>query len=469
MRKSRFILSSTLFVTVIAAITPPGKVVRATDPQNEDAATNYQEGLALVAAEKFEEAIKAFNRAVKLNPDYAKAYRQLGEAYREIGDAKKEVEAYKQVIKYQPNSARAYEDLGGAYPYGEYKKAIEAYDEASRLDPKAVGVHFKLGTLHVNHGKLPLAVAEYKILQTLDAGLAQDLYNLIYKPTVSVVADGVVRLRVIAMDSHGVPIKGLTKSDFAVAEDDAPQTISVTTDEEPSKFYGLAIDTSGSVRPTFNSVVAASKQIIEKLRTDDQALVVRFISSDKIETVQEFTSNKRLLNNGLDTLYIEGGQSAVLDAVYLTAERLAGYKFPTRGIHRVLLLLSDGDDRASYYTIEKVVGLLRSIDVQIFAISLSSDEEGKLNRNPPQKSVALLRTLTSETGGLTFFPKSSAELAATVNAIFDLTRGEYTIEYKPSTPPEPNKYHRVSVSIGPAPSAQNSMVMVRSGYSVPAK
>jgi Ca-activated chloride channel family protein len=466
-----FLIRITFLLALLTMVLPSGSAPGRSGilAQAQDATTYYQQGVALLAEEKFDEAIKALTSAVKLKPDYADAYSRLGEAYSQIAEFKKALEAYKQLVRYQPNSASAYSSLGAAFSaVADYKKAIEAYDESIRLDPKAADVHYKVGVIHAQRGKEQSAVAEYKTLQGLDASLAQDLYNLIYKPTVPVVADGVVRLRVIAIDSHGTPITGLTSEDFKVLEEGEPQTISVVSKAD-STFYGLAVDTSGSVRPIFNLVVATSKQLIERLRPENQTLVIRFISSDKIETVQEFTSNKRLLNGGIDTLYIEGGQSAVLDAVYLAAQRMGGYKFPNRNVRRVVVLLTDGDDRASYYTLSQVTAFLRSIDVQIFAISFGTDNNGNLNRNPPARSTALLQTLTLETGGATFFPKSPAELTASVNAIFDFVGGAYTIEYKPTKLLAANLYRPVSVTIVPKPERANSTVLVRTGYTVPAK
>ncbi len=470
MRLSRIIFLIALLTIVLTPLSVALKTSIAKTPQNQDALTYYQQGLALLAAEKFEEAVKAFNLAIKLKPDYADAYYRLGEAYSQIDEFKKALDAYKGAVRYQPTSALAYSKLGAAYSnVADYKKAIEAYIEAIRLDPKAADVHYKVGVIYAQRGKDQAAVAEYKTLQVLDVSLAQDLYNLIYKPTVPVIVDGVVRLHVIAIDSHGTPVTGLTNEEFRVVEDGAAQTVSVVSNAEPSSFYSLAIDTSGSVRPVFKLVMAASKQLVERLRPENQTLLIRFVSSDKIETVQEFTSNKKLLNGGLDTLYIEGGQSAVLDAVYLAAQRVGGYKFPNRNVRRVLVLLTDGDDRSSYYSLPQVLALLRTVDVQIFAISFNTGNDGNLNQNQSPRSVDLLRTLTSETGGATFFPKSPTELTASVNAIFDFVRGEYTIEYKPTKPLDANLYRPLSVTITPKLQRGNSTVIARSGYSVPAK
>ncbi|MCM3869826.1 MAG: VWA domain-containing protein [Pyrinomonadaceae bacterium] len=469
MRRNRFAVHL-LLLTLLAAVTAfPGKVATL---QQTNADTYNEQGLALMASEKFKEAIVAFQQAIKIKPDYPDPHYHLGNAYVELGETKKAVEAYKRAIRYKADFALAYDKLGTAYhQQQDYKKATEAYNESIRLDPKVPLTHYNLGVVYAERDKVQAAVAEYKILQTLDPNVAQDLFNLIYKPTVSVVTDGSVRLNVMAIDSFGAPIAGLKSENFHVDEGGTRQTVSLALTGNSPTFIGVAIDASGSLRSIFSLVVTVSNQIIERMQPDDQATLIRFVSADKIETVQDFTSSKRRLSDGIDSLYIEGGLSAVLDAVYLSAQHLAGHKFPNRNVRRVLLLLTDGDDRASYYNLQQVLTLLRSIDLQIFAVSFSStDSDGrKLNENPPKQSADLLRTLALETGGAAFFPKSAAEMGATIKLIFDLVRAEYTIEYKPTQPLEAGTYRPVSVTLAPTPQHERSVIVSRPGYLPTAK
>ena len=421
-----------------------------------------------MAAEEFQQAAKIFEEAIKLKPDYAEGHYHLGNAYFEAGEAKKAIEAYKKAIRFRPDYALAYNGLGTAYGASEYKKSIEAYKESIRLDPKAPLTHYNLGVAYVQHGDNQSAVDEYNVLQTLDPSLGQDLYNLVYKPVMPVAVDGTVRLRVIVLDSHGAPISGLTSQDFSLTEDGVAQNISVIPQPDAS-LYCISIDTSGSIRPVLEMVIGTSKHIVEMVSPTDQTAIVNFVDSDKIQILQEFTASKRRLGDVIDALYVEGGQSAVLDAIYLSAQRLAGYKYPNRNVRRELFLLTDGEDRASYYSSEQVLALLRSMDIQIFAISFNNSNDRKLNQHLQQKSINLLKNVTSATGGATFFPKSDAELKASVNAMFDFVRREYTIEYKPLKPIDMGTYRVVSVTMAPNSRYPDSMIIARSGYSVPPK
>src|SRR5215475_11999211 len=114
--------------------------------QQTDANTYNEQGLALMASEKFEEAVVAFSQAIKIKPDYAAAHYNLGDAYFELEEVKKAADAYKRAIRYKPDFALAYNKLGTAYrEQRDYKKAIEAYNESIRLDPNASLTHYNLG------------------------------------------------------------------------------------------------------------------------------------------------------------------------------------------------------------------------------------------------------------------------------------------------------------------------------------
>src|SRR5688572_4554192 len=107
-----------------------------------------------------------------------------------------------------------------------------------------------------------------------------------------------VQLHVRVIDRNNRPINDVPQNAFRVFEDGAPQPIENFSREEVPISYGLAVDTSGSLRSQLQSVIDAGKSIINANKPGDETFLVRFISSDKIETVQDFTANKEMLKIG---------------------------------------------------------------------------------------------------------------------------------------------------------------------------
>jgi tetratricopeptide (TPR) repeat protein len=60
----------------------------------------------------------------------------MGVAYNELGKYQKAINAYKEAIKIKPDYHKAYDNMGVAYNgLGKYQKAIDAYKEAIKIKP----------------------------------------------------------------------------------------------------------------------------------------------------------------------------------------------------------------------------------------------------------------------------------------------------------------------------------------------
>ncbi|MGZ8845435.1 MAG: VWA domain-containing protein [Pyrinomonadaceae bacterium] len=294
-------------------------------------------------------------------------------------------------------------------------------------------------------------------------------------PTTAEISEGdkitinteLVTLHVRVIDRNNRPINNIGKSDFRVLEDGVPQPIFSFTEEEVPVIYGLAVDTSGSVRPQFQQIIDAAKTIINSNKKGDETFIERFISSDKIEIVQPFTPNKDLLLDGLETLYVEGGQTAVIDGVYLAAEHVAGYK---KGgdddrRRRALIVVTDGEDRNSYYKELQLFQRLREEDVQIFVIGFVNELEadrGLIRKSPRENAVNLINRLANETGGRAFFPQSISELPQIANEIVRDLRTQYVISYDPTNKAHDGTYRSIKVNVS-QPGGERRIALTRNG------
>jgi Ca-activated chloride channel homolog len=277
-----------------------------------------------------------------------------------------------------------------------------------------------------------------------------------------------VQLHVRVIDRNNRPINNVTKNEFHVFEDGVPQNIETFTREEVPISYGLAVDTSGSLRSQLQSVIDAGKSIINSNKPGDETFLVRFISSDKIETVQDFTANKELLVDGLDSFYVEGGQTAVIDAVYLSAEHVSEYKKGDAGDRRrrALIVITDGEDRNSFYKQEQLFARLREEDVQIFVIGFVNEldkEAGLIRKSPRDKAVNLIKKLATETGGRAFFPESLGELPQIANEIIRDLRTQYVISYNPTNKTQDGTYRAIKVTVDQVSDSEKRIALTRTG------
>lgn len=278
-----------------------------------------------------------------------------------------------------------------------------------------------------------------------------------------------VQLHVRVIDRNNRPINNVPQGEFHIFEDGVAQTIETFTREEVPISYGLAVDTSGSLRSQLQSVIDAGKTIINANKPGDETFLVRFISSDKIETVQDFTASKELLLDGLDSFYVEGGQTAVIDAVYLSAEHVSQYRKGDEGDRRrrALIVITDGEDRNSFYKQEQLFERLREEDVQIFVIGFVNEldkEAGLIRKSPREKAVNLIKKLASETGGRAFFPESISQLPEIANEIIRDLRTQYVIAYNPTNKEQDGTYRAIKVTVDqPSDSSEKRIALTRTG------
>lgn len=278
-----------------------------------------------------------------------------------------------------------------------------------------------------------------------------------------------VNLNVRVIDRNNRPINNIQQKEFKILEDGVPQQIDFFSKAEVPTNYGLVIDNSGSLRQQLDKVVEAGKVFVNGNRPEDETLIIRFVGRDKIEIEQPFTSNKTDLIDALDNLYIEGGQTAVIDAVYLATENIDEYERSKKSDdrkRRALILVTDGEDRNSYYNEKQLYELLRESEVQIYVIGFVDDlskEGGFISKSPQAKAKAFLERMATESGGKAYFPKSASELPNLAREISSELRTQYSIGYIPSNDRRDGTYRSIKVNIDEGPNKEKRIALTRAG------
>jgi tetratricopeptide (TPR) repeat protein len=139
-------------------------------------------GAAYGTIGSFQEALEAYKQAVGVDPALAEAHNGFGAACLDLGRYQESLEPLKRAISIEPNYADAHYNLGNAYSkLGRYQDAIEPFKQAIRIKPDWLEAHYNLGITYLIIGDKDSALEEYKILKTLGAKHADQLYNLIQK------------------------------------------------------------------------------------------------------------------------------------------------------------------------------------------------------------------------------------------------------------------------------------------------
>src|ERR1044072_2989323 len=276
-----------------------------------------------------------------------------------------------------------------------------------------------------------------------------------------------VRLSALVLDSQDSPVSDLRQEDFQLTEDGVAQKVPHFEKLEGPHAFGLVVDRTGSMRSDINNVVELGKLVVNGSGANSAGFVVSFINSDNIKVMQDTTTDKRALAAALDDIFIEGGQTAINDAVYLAAERLAQFKKIEKMPRRYsLVLVTDGEDRQSYYKNEQVYAKLHEVGVRVFVIGLVQE---KYNTTTPEKAKTYMRRLASESGGSAYFFRRGDELSQAAEPILVDMNANYLTGYEPTNQKRDGATRKVEVSVSPGTGDEVRKVFARNSYEAPKK
>jgi VWFA-related protein len=186
-----------------------------------------------------------------------------------------------------------------------------------------------------------------------------------------------------------------------------------------------------------------------------------FTSSDKIKFVQDFTADQAALQNALDELYVESGQTAILDAVWAANKRISAYPAGKEQISRSLILITDGVDESSHYQAQTLISSLNDGDLRVFVIGLMGETN---NSREHDRAVSLLNLLASTTGGEVNYPDSPAALDQSVKQIMRQMRLGYRLGYISTNQARDDSWRSVRIELDRPPGGEKVTVQTRAGY-----
>ena len=251
-----------------------------------------------------------------------------------------------------------------------------------------------------------------------------------------------VRLHVTFSDDKGRPAAEVRREDVRLFVDGVEQPLSLFEREEAPASYGLVVDNSGSLRFLIDYVIASALKIVEANRPGDETFVVRFVASEDVRLLSRFTSDKEALRRAIEGMYVQGGQTALLDAVYFAAEYAEKNAAPDEGgkaRRRALVLITDGEDRDSSRKLDDVLKLLRRARIQVYCVGLVGEldrQRGIVMGSKRDKAATLLKRLSAETGGrLLLVNNVQSELLQALDSVAADLHTTYVLGYAPGANP----------------------------------
>ena len=145
---------------------------------NCDADGWFKKGNDLNKQGKYDQAIKAFDEVIKLDPNDATAWHNKGMALDDLGEHDEAIECYNKAIRLSPSLVEAWNGKGCALKKQEkYDEAIKAYDEAIRLKPNYAASWFNKGNDLNKQGKYDQAIKAFDEVIKLDPNDAAAWHN----------------------------------------------------------------------------------------------------------------------------------------------------------------------------------------------------------------------------------------------------------------------------------------------------
>lgn len=263
-----------------------------------------------------------------------------------------------------------------------------------------------------------------------------------------------VLLNCTVIDEKGRPVEGLSQNDFRVWEDTVPQRVSSFRHQDLPVSMGILVDNSGSMRDKRTVVNQASMDLLRDSNRQDTAFIVNF--NDRAYLDQGFTSDLVALNRGLSR-YDSHGTTALYDAVAASADELAKHsKFQKQ----VLLIVSDGADNASRLSREQAIRQVQNLGGPVvYSIGLLFDSDAR----EFQRAHDALQTLSDDTGGIAYFPRSLDEVTRIASQVAADIRNQYTVGYHSTKAASLGGYRTVHVEAY-SPKYGKLIVRTRRGY-----
>lgn len=286
----------------------------------------------------------------------------------------------------------------------------------------------------------------------------------------------IVGVSAVVLDNRGEPVRGLTKDDFVLKQDGKEEEIRYFSQDSGLPLtLVLMVDTSGSQKMFLQDETDASAKFFKAMLTQpsDRAALVQF--DYNVLQLQQMTNQLVALENSLGFLSMPhpapggqpmprgGGGTLLYDAIIASSQVELNKE---RG-RRAMVILTDGDDHGSRYSLEQAIAAAQRADVVVYSVFYSGESflsgmRGPSMTNGRVDGHQVLEAISGATGGHVFTVSRKTPLDLIFTQIADDMRLQYQIGYAPPDS-QPGSYHRIELK----PKAKHLTIQSRAGFYMP--
>jgi len=239
-------------------------------------------------------------------------------------------------------------------------------------------------------------------------------------------------------------ITDLEQKDFNVFEDGVKQDVTFFNKTNLPIALALLLDTSASMDTKLPTAQEAAIGFARRLRAQDLAEIIDF--DNRVIVLQNFTNSAHELETAIRRTSA-GGSTSLYNAVYIALKDLK--KVMARNADEIrrqaIIVLSDGEDTSSLLPFEEVLDLAKRSETAIYTIGLRDNEASGSGSKLFKEAEFVLRQLSQQTGGRSFFPNQLTDLNGVYGQISNELSSQYTVGYTSKNPRRDGAWRRVIV------------------------
>lgn len=149
--------------------------------EESDPNAYFHLGEAYVKQKKYNLAIDAYQKALKIDPDKSAVHYSLGYLYYELQKYQLAIEEYQKSLINNPKSAEIYFNLGKSLEgVGRPDLALKEYQKAIDFNPKFADSHNNIGIIYTGYRQMDKAEMEFKQAILINPKLSEAYFNLAY-------------------------------------------------------------------------------------------------------------------------------------------------------------------------------------------------------------------------------------------------------------------------------------------------